>query len=278
MAGPVIVKDLALANQCMEFCQALMTKEASFSFSLSLGPSFCFSLDTKDVSSLPCKKSSSPGPLGFRKKKSPSSLKRNARRRQEFLHKKTLENPGSSKEVAEEAAKIADTMPLEVQSTFVCEICKFGTNAEEVFVQHKQEKHRIFECNVCEFKASSLNGLTTHEIKNHKISTDVNVSETPIKDDSWKCMACHQHNDDMMLWIEHMGKKHRAFHCRFCVFGKPKEWGSFGPISHANSKLRNEHEESHANRLKDRGLLDTPPGPTFMAKYTRLKDYFLSKT
>ena len=58
------------------------------------------------------------------------------------------------------------------------------------------------------------------------------------------------------------------------MFGKPKEWGSYEPISHANSNLRNEHEESHANRLKDRGLLDTPPNPNFMAKYTRLKDYF----
>ena len=53
-----------LATQCLEFCQTLTSKGHAFTFNLTLGSSFSFSLDTKmKVTSLETKK----------KKKSPST-------------------------------------------------------------------------------------------------------------------------------------------------------------------------------------------------------------
>ena len=62
-----------LVFKCMEFCQALASQGQVFHFSLSVGPSFSFSLDTT--------RSKAPQ---TKKKPSPSTLRRNARRREEF--------------------------------------------------------------------------------------------------------------------------------------------------------------------------------------------------
>ena len=66
-----------LASKCMDFCQALASQGQVFNFSLSVGPTFSFSLDT----------TRSKAPL-TKKKASPSTLRRNARRREEFNAKK----------------------------------------------------------------------------------------------------------------------------------------------------------------------------------------------
>ena len=61
--------DLSLAySKCVEFCQALATQGKTFHFSLNMGTNFSFSFP--------------------RKKESPSTQRRNARRRIEFLNKK----------------------------------------------------------------------------------------------------------------------------------------------------------------------------------------------
>ena len=74
-----------LATQCMDFCQQLSSQGKTFTFSLSMGPLYHFSLDTKEKSI--------PG-LGVGKvKKSPSTLKRNAKRREDFLLKKSEPTP-----------------------------------------------------------------------------------------------------------------------------------------------------------------------------------------
>ena len=81
--------DSSLASQCMALCQALNSQGKAFKFSLSIGSSFCFSLDTRDEApTLDIKSMASA-----RKKPSPSTLRRNARRRAEFLTKK--QNPAA---------------------------------------------------------------------------------------------------------------------------------------------------------------------------------------
>ena len=71
--------DSSLASQCMAFCQALASQGKDFSFSLTINSTFSFSLDTREniVKSTLAKKRSSP-----------STQRRNARRRAEFLQKK----------------------------------------------------------------------------------------------------------------------------------------------------------------------------------------------
>ena len=58
-----------LASQCMAFCQALASKGQTFSFTLNVGPSFTFSLDTRGNGSTTLSK----------KRKSPSTQRRNSR-------------------------------------------------------------------------------------------------------------------------------------------------------------------------------------------------------
>ena len=71
--------DSSLASQCLAFCQALASHGKDFSFSLTINSTFSFSLDTREsnVKSTLAKKRSSP-----------STQRRNARRRREFLQKK----------------------------------------------------------------------------------------------------------------------------------------------------------------------------------------------
>ena len=71
--------DSNLASQCMAFCQALASQGKSFSFTLKIDSTFCFSLDTRD---------SDVKATLTKKRTSPSTQRRNIRRREEFLKKK----------------------------------------------------------------------------------------------------------------------------------------------------------------------------------------------
>ena len=80
MAAMSDEEDAMLVSQCLDFCQMLAGKSLSFSFSLTLGTSFSFSVDTMGKGDMvPQKK---------KKKPTPSTQRRNARRREEFLKKK----------------------------------------------------------------------------------------------------------------------------------------------------------------------------------------------
>ena len=76
--------DEDLASKCIGLCHALASQNKSFSFSLTVGSNFSFSLDTREMVSdnqtkKAKKKKSSP---------SPSTIRRSARRREQFLKKK----------------------------------------------------------------------------------------------------------------------------------------------------------------------------------------------
>ena len=75
-------EDSSLASKCMAFCQALASQGQSFNFSISIGSDFSFSLDTR---------SKATTSQGTKKMSSPSTLRRNARRREEFLARKQQE-------------------------------------------------------------------------------------------------------------------------------------------------------------------------------------------
>ena len=71
-------EDAKLASQCLDICQTLAGKSLPFSFSFNIGPNFSFSVDTRGKEILAPQK----------KKKTPSTLRRDARRREELLRKK----------------------------------------------------------------------------------------------------------------------------------------------------------------------------------------------
>ena len=129
-----------LASQCMAFCQALASKVQTFSFALNVGSSFSFSLDTRgDGSSTRSKK-----------RKSPSALRRNARRRAEFLQKNSVpstERKSSEKETAPEK-------------------------------EAEDRNKKVFKCDQCDHDFKSENGLKIHVGKSHK-----KVNSTPATPD-----------------------------------------------------------------------------------------------
>ena len=82
--------NVSLASQCMTFCQALANNSKAFTFSLTTGSCFNFTLDTKE--NLPS--------VAVRKK-SPSARRRNARRKADFLKKKSEATASSTANQAE---------------------------------------------------------------------------------------------------------------------------------------------------------------------------------
>ena len=114
--------DCSLASKCMDFCQALASQGLPFHFSLNMGSDFTFSLDTRGkAKAVPVVK----------KKVSPSTKRRNARRREEFLLKKrqrlsTVDPP------VEKA-----TVPQ-----FSCDQCDYTNVSEKGLRQHIRMKHR----------------------------------------------------------------------------------------------------------------------------------------
>ena len=80
--------DPALVTKCLDFCQALTNMGQTFNISLSIGSSFSFSLDTR--------RTTLHEAVTRKKRVSPSRLRRNQRRKQEFLKRKT--DPSSDKE------------------------------------------------------------------------------------------------------------------------------------------------------------------------------------
>ena len=78
-----------LANKCLDFCQTLSSQGSAFKFSLTMGSNFSFSLDTRGLAlDIQAK-------IPLKKKPSPSTLRRNARRREAFLNKKRNPAPSS---------------------------------------------------------------------------------------------------------------------------------------------------------------------------------------
>ena len=67
-----------LVSQCVDFCQMLAGKSMRFSFSLNVGTHFSFSVDTRVMEAVPFPRM---------KKKTPSTLRRNAKSKEEFLRK-----------------------------------------------------------------------------------------------------------------------------------------------------------------------------------------------
>ena len=111
----------SLASKCMDFCRALDKQGKTFNFSLSIGSGFSFSLDTRSED---MKKTIRT------KKPSPSTQRRNAKRRRDFLEKKR--NPSAVNHTAEVAA-----VPVTPQ----CDQCDYKAASQRGLMTHKRMKH-----------------------------------------------------------------------------------------------------------------------------------------
>ena len=102
----VVENDSSLAMKCLDICQALTSQGKIFNFSLSIGPMFSFSFDSRDKTLVTR--------VGHtkRKKKSPSTQRRNAIRKEDYLNKR--------KQPLSAVKSTAETAP---PSRFSCDQC-----------------------------------------------------------------------------------------------------------------------------------------------------------
>ena len=119
----------SLASKCLDLCQTLASQGQAFTLTVTIGSTFNFSMGSCSQES-PAAKAK-----GEAKKKSPSTRRRDARRRKEFLKRKDSTD-----------ATLA------------------GKDAQPV----REDKEKTFKCDQCENIFKSENGLKIHIGKAHK--------------------------------------------------------------------------------------------------------------
>ena len=142
MAGKENV-DTPLLSKCLEFCQALANQGQVFNFSVAIGPTFTFSLDTRSKAVV--------NQVVKKKKPSPSTLRRNAKRREQYLAKKRQKSvpPTSSDPTAVEPK---------------CDQCDYVAASEKGLRQHIRMKHKESQLEKMR-KSSSESPLAISPIK-----------------------------------------------------------------------------------------------------------------
>ena len=121
MSGPAS-EDAILLAKCLEFCQALSSQGQLFNISISTCSGYSFCLDTR---------SKTVNSQSQKKKASPSRLRRNAKRREEFLARKQRTSP-TPESGGDEIASV----------THKCDQCEYVTASEKGLKQHSRMKHK----------------------------------------------------------------------------------------------------------------------------------------
>ena len=135
--------DSTMANKCLDICQALTSQGKTFNFTLKIGSSFNFSLDTRvKNTSLEIVK----------KKLSPSSIRRNARRKDEFLKRKA--EVLKTTEVNADMEKSSQDV-----KTHQCDVCDIKAINKTSLRQHMEKEHSVIP------QFDGLNDVEAHEEK-----------------------------------------------------------------------------------------------------------------
>ena len=183
-AMPVTEDKAALVSQCLDFCQTLASKSPTFSFTLTLGNSFSFSLDTSGKEAFTLQ--------GKKKKKTPSTLRRDARRRAKFLKKKLEVSTGDVSSQSENVSVEEAVEEVVEKTNFKCEQCKNIFKSENGLKIHIGKAHKKFnsipstpgqlrqklECSVS-LSASPLLDATREELSLTSDAMEEKENQTP---------------------------------------------------------------------------------------------------
>ena len=142
----------SLLTKCLDFCQALSNQGQVINFSVAIGPDFTFSLDTRRKE----------GSTVARKKASPSTVKRNARRKEEYLKRK---NKPSSVNTTEELEIVSDAPK--------CDQCNFKAASEKGLRQHQRMKHK--PSMVASSENSEIQSTPEKEILREELEDSCNI-------------------------------------------------------------------------------------------------------
>ena len=129
----------ATVDKCLAFCQALVSSNQKFTFAISIGKE-TFKFDNKELVASSCGKN--------KKKKSPSQVRREERRR-EARKLKIAEQvvevlpSANPQQAAEKTAVNAVPQQESTTSEFKCEQCDYKSTSERGLKQNTRIKHRI---------------------------------------------------------------------------------------------------------------------------------------
>ena len=152
------VGDSTLAHQCLALCQTLANQGRTFSFSLTAGSSFIFSMESNGIA-VPVQV--------VKKKSSPSTIRRNAKRRELFLKRK-FESSVEMKAPSEYPSSSSTAVgPPQLSSAM-------------------RDEGRPFQCDLC-----TVSFVSKHGLKYHTESTHTMASMQPSSMSTFPAMIKH---------------------------------------------------------------------------------------
>ena len=210
--------DSSLAAKCLELSQTLAAQGLAFNFSLKIGSSYSFSLDARD------KGVASHTPSKTTKRKSPSTLRRNARRKEAFLEKK--QNPAP---VTPGPGVEPDVRLSRGEDSFKCDICGNFFKSDNGLRIHKGKRHKHQEPPVEEMRGSN--------IANSKIVSPLKdvVREEEPNLQVFICDKCGEEFDVEDNLVTHMEETHRVGDCVWCHHCKQLFYDSFNYIVNSST-------------------------------------------
>ena len=192
--------DSSLAQQCLALCQTLASQGRTFSLSLTAGSSFSFSMESNGVAITAQK---------VKKKSSPSTLRRNARRREIFLRKKLeMKAPSECPPCPSISPPLTSSPKRVEEKRFKCETCAASFMSRHGLKYHMECIHKtappgstilhslppviqnptssVFPCGQCTYSFSSETTLKHHIEFSHASSNIPNSSAVQhLIPDSW---------------------------------------------------------------------------------------------
>ena len=211
MAGKENV-DTPLLSKCLEFCQALANQGQVFNFSVAIGPTFTFSLDTRSKAMV--------NQVVKKKKPSPSTLRRNAKRREQFLAKKQ-----------QKSVPLTSSDPTAVEPK--CDLCDYVAASEKGLRQHIRMKHKDLQPEKMR-KSSTGSPLAISPIKDQGREEPIDQDgDEPLDVHFCSCanvQCCRCYRDESCDGMHAMSKA-----CHFCLFCQCK--GIYVNGQHVHCKL-----------------------------------------
>ena len=165
-------------DKCLAFCQSLIQSDQKFTLSLAIGKDKLF-FSNKELES------------SWKKKKSPSQVRREERRKRERQSKPTEEVPGDAAVEATVKKTVCSTAAVqaEVPSVIICEECDYKATTEKGLKQHKRMKHRKFR----ESTTVPTSPLSTPEVtRRQTLPGDLNSSPLPNIPREDTCHNCRE--------------------------------------------------------------------------------------
>ena len=194
--------DSTLATKCLDLCQTLADQGLAFNFSLKIGSTFSFSLGARD------KGLASEIPGKTKKKPSPSTLRRNARRKEAFLKKRQTPVPVSPEACVEPGVGL----PQQGEDGFNCDICGNTFKSDNGLRIHKGKSHKSQEL-------PSIDRIRDPDIvQSRQVSPlkDVREEVPNPEPEVHSCDECGEQfdtEDDLDIHTEIHGDGVRCFHC-----------------------------------------------------------------